>query len=93
MFTFTQPFVHIDTPLANGYSPSQLLFNRPMNSMGILTNDQVDVARLKEFEKTQRSKQAANYNARFATREREVQSDLGKEWLLENLGRHQLRPL
>ena len=59
-----------DTPLANGYSPSQLLFNRPMNSMGILTDNQVDVARLKEFEGTQRYKQAANYNARFATRER-----------------------
>ena len=48
-----------DTSLANEYSPSQLLFNRPMNSMGILTDDQVDVGRLRELEGIQRSKQAA----------------------------------
>ena len=35
-----------DTPLANRYSsPSQLLFNRPMSSMGILTDNQVDVGK------------------------------------------------
>ena len=59
-----------DTPLANGYSPSQLLFNRPMNSMGIMSGKQVDVGRLKTFEKDQRIKQSFNYNRRHAVRER-----------------------
>ena len=76
-----------DTPLANGYSPSQLLFNRPMNSMGILTDDQVES--LREF----RDLNKRPNKLQDLVPEIKVQSYLGKEWSLESLGRHQPRPL
>ena len=59
-----------DTPLANGYSPSQLLFNRSMNSMGIMSGKQVDVGRLRNFERIQREKQTFNYNRRHTASDR-----------------------
>ena len=37
---------------------------------GILTNNQVDVGRLRKFEGIQKSKQAANYNNTLDTREK-----------------------
>ena len=59
-----------DTPLANGYSPSQLLNGRSMNSMGILSEQKIDVKRLRKFEDDQRHKQATWYNSRHAARPR-----------------------
>jgi hypothetical protein len=59
-----------DTPLANGYSPSQLLNNRSMNSMGIFTDNRVDLKRLRAFETGQREKQAHWYNIRHQTKDR-----------------------
>ncbi|XP_067946388.1 uncharacterized protein [Watersipora subatra] len=59
-----------DTPLANGYSPSQLLNSRSMNSMGILSDHKIDVNRLKKVERNQRQKQARWYNSRHAARDR-----------------------
>jgi len=59
-----------DTPLANGYSPAQLLFGRPMNAMGIISNKKVDANRLKDFESSLRTKQEATYNSRHRARDR-----------------------
>ncbi|XP_067943001.1 uncharacterized protein [Watersipora subatra] len=59
-----------DTPLANRYSPAQLLFNRSTNSMGIMSGKQVDVDRLRTVERDQRENQGANYNRRHAARDR-----------------------
>ena len=58
-----------DTPLANGYSPSQLLNSRSMNK-GILSDYKIDVNRLKKVERDQRQKQAMWYNSRHAARDR-----------------------
>jgi len=62
--------VYRDTPLANGFSPAELLFNRPMNSMGIMTDSKIDVNRLRKFESQQRRTQALQYNQRHAARSR-----------------------
>ena len=59
-----------DTPLANGYSPSQLLNIKSMNFMGILSDHKIDVNRLKKVERNQRQKQARWYNSRHAARDR-----------------------
>lgn len=47
-----------DTPLQNGLSPAQLLFNRPLNSIGILKERQLDPELLKDRETAYRRKQA-----------------------------------
>ncbi|XP_067931100.1 uncharacterized protein [Watersipora subatra] len=39
-----------DTPLANGYSPAELLFGRPMNSMGIMPEGRIDLNKVKAKE-------------------------------------------
>ena len=57
-----------DTPLANGYSPAQLLFNRSLNSMGLLTCKAIDLQKLQSFEARQRENQALNYNRRHAVK-------------------------
>ena len=59
-----------DTPLSNGYSPSELLYGRGMNSMGILSNKKLDVKRLRSVERSQRVRQADYFNARHRVRER-----------------------
>lgn len=59
-----------DTPLTNGYSPSQLLCNRSMKSMDILPDSRIDLGRLREFENSQRGRQSNNYNRRHATKGR-----------------------
>lgn len=59
-----------DTLLANGYSPSQLLNNRSMNSMGIVADGRIDLKRLRDYETSQREKQAARYNHRHRARDR-----------------------
>ena len=64
-----------DSPLANKCSPSQLLFNKPMSSMGILTDNQVDVGRLREFEGIQRLNKRSIIIKDFSPKI-EVQSDI-----------------
>ncbi|XP_067949539.1 uncharacterized protein [Watersipora subatra] len=59
-----------DTPLANGYSPGQL-FNRSMNLIGIMSSKQVNIGRIRTFERDQREKQGTNCNhRRHAARDR-----------------------
>ena len=41
---------YIDTPIANGYSPAQLLFNRQLNSIGILRERFVNVNQVRKDE-------------------------------------------
>lgn len=53
-----------DTPLANGFSPAQLLFGRSLNSLGILTENHIDINRLRETENKQRVRQEQLYNSR-----------------------------
>ena len=48
-----------DSPLANGYSPAELLFGRSLNSMGFAGDMCVDVNRLRSFEREIRVKRAA----------------------------------
>ena len=60
-----------DTPLANGYSPAQLLFGRGMNSMGINNTRTVDLKRLRHFEDQARSKQVERYDQRHRVHVRE----------------------
>jgi transposase InsO family protein len=59
-----------DTPLANGYSPAQLLFGRGLNSMGYLNEQRIDLKRLHGFERNQRAKQEESYNRRHRVQER-----------------------
>ena len=75
-----------DTPLANGYSPAQLLFGRGMNSMGFINDKRIDLKRLNTFEGEYRKKQEGYFNKRYGTRVRQpltvgqsvVVSDPGK---------------
>ena len=60
-----------DKPLANGYSPAQLLFNRSLNSMGVMTENRIDLDRLRAFENNQKLRQKAWYDSRHATQTRE----------------------
>ena len=53
-----------DAPLANGYSPAQLLFNRSLHSMGFSSNQTIDVSRLRQSEEVYRRKMAEAYNHR-----------------------------
>jgi len=60
-----------DTPLANGYSPAELMFGRSLNSMGVMPNKRVNLSRLRQFETSQQKAQALYYNRRHEARERE----------------------
>ena len=71
--------MHRDTPLANGYSPSQLLFGRSMNSTGIMVDRPVDLERLRTFESHMDTQQAANYDARHAARTRHPSLEEGQQ--------------
>lgn len=59
-----------DTPLANGFSPAQLLFGRGLNSLGYVKDSKIDLARLREFEGKQREKHTQWFNTRHRARER-----------------------
>ena len=74
-----------DSPLANGYSPAELLFGRSLNSMGIAGESCVDVNRLRSFEKGAREKRAAWYDRRYRTREAET-VPLGENVLVHGAG-------
>jgi transposase InsO family protein len=56
--------VYRDTPLANGYSPAQLLFGRSLNSLGVHKDTRVDLGRLRATESSARQYQAKTYNSR-----------------------------
>jgi len=43
-----------DTPLANGYSPAELMFGRSLNSMGVMPNKGINLSRLHQCEAGQR---------------------------------------
>jgi len=53
-----------DSPLRNGYSPSKLLFQRSLLSMGISTNTTIDLPRLLQAERDYRKQMSDNYNLR-----------------------------
>ena len=59
-----------DTPLANGYSPAQLLFGRSLNSMGIMPEGRIDLNKLRNKEELAREKQISWYDRRYSTRPR-----------------------
>jgi len=60
-----------NTPLANGYSPAELMFGRSLNFMGVMPNESVNLSRLRQFEASQRKAQALYYNRRHGAREKE----------------------
>lgn len=59
-----------DTPLANGYSPAQLMFGRGLNSLGMIGDSKIDTRRLRSYESERREKQAKWFNARHRAKER-----------------------
>lgn len=59
-----------DTPLANGYTPAELMLGRSLNSMGISPDRQLDVKRLRQVERLHRDQRAVWYNTRYRTRDR-----------------------
>ena len=75
-----------DTPLANGYSPANLLFGRSMNSMGILNEKRIDLERLRKSEKRQRETQADYYDKRHRVRERSP-LQLGQRVVVDDPGK------
>jgi len=72
-----------DSPLANGYSPAQLLFRRGLNSMGFLNKKSINLKKLKEHEREYRSKQAHHYNRRHRVQGREV-IETGQKVMVSN---------
>ena len=58
-----------DTPISNGYSPAQLLFNRPLNSIGMLRERSVNVNQLKQKEEVYRAKHTRWYGNRHRVQE------------------------
>jgi transposase InsO family protein len=58
-----------DSPLECGYSPSQLLFGRSLNSMGIIAHRQIELDRLRKSESSRRHHQETNYNKRHRARQ------------------------
>jgi len=60
-----------DTPLANGYSPAELIFGRSLNSVGVMPNKSINLSWLRQFEAGQRKAQALYSNRRHWARERE----------------------
>ena len=64
--------MHRDSPLANGYSPSQLLFGGSLNSTGMMVDRQVDFEKLRAFESHMDAQQTTNYGARHAARTRQT---------------------
>ena len=60
-----------DTPISNGYSPAQLLFNRQLNSIGIMRERSVNVRQLKKEEERQRGKTTQWYESRHRVQERD----------------------
>ena len=71
MSTYKQRYVPTEIPpLANGYSPAELMFGRSLNSMGVMPNKKIDVKRLRHFESKQRDKQESHYNSRHRVIER-----------------------
>ena len=59
-----------DTPLANGYSPAELMFGRSLNSTGFVVARSVDWEHVKKFEAKTDLQQSANYNQRHRARVR-----------------------
>ena len=59
-----------DSPLANGYSPAQLLFGRSLNSMGFSSHRSVDREAVKQFEEKSNTAQAQYYNKRHRAKDR-----------------------
>ena len=59
-----------DTPLANGYSPAELMFSRSLNSTGFLVSKSVDWEHVKKFEDKMDIQQTRNYNQRHRARDR-----------------------
>lgn len=59
-----------DTPLANGYSPAQLLFGRALNSTGFTVKRSVDHANVQVWEKSTDRYQTEHFNRSHRARER-----------------------
>lgn len=57
-------FAYRDTPLVNGYSSAQLLLSRSLNSLGILTDSDINVEWLRSVSRAQQMWQAKLYNTR-----------------------------
>ena len=79
-----------DTPLDNGYSPAQLLFNRPLNSMGIMSENRIDLNRLRKFEEDKRQKQKIWYDKRYATQNRQPLA-LSQQVVVKDPGKHPIK--
>ena len=59
-----------DTPLANGYSPAQLLFGRALNSTGFSVSRSVDREGVQAWEKASSENQTEHFNQRHRARDR-----------------------
>ena len=59
-----------DTPIANGYSPAQLLFNRQLNSIGIMRERFVNVNQVRKDEEEYRKKSTKWYAKRHRVQDR-----------------------
>ena len=59
--------MYMDTPLAYGYSPAQLLFGRSLNLMGIMPEGRIDLNKLRNKKELAREKQSSWYDRRYST--------------------------
>lgn len=57
-----------DSPLANGYSPAELMFQRSLNTTGFMAARTVDLERVRTYEERTDQKQAAMFNERHRAR-------------------------
>ena len=78
-----------DTPLANGYSPAQLLFNRSLNLMGLMVSKSVDIKRLQQAEFKQREVQTRNFNRRYGALTRNP-LEIGQSVVIREPGKPQV---